>query len=163
MCPNASRATMAENLQDKYAPNGVCFGCGPKNRRGLRLKSVLRGDAVVADWTPQPHHVAFGNFGNGGIISVLMDCHGNWAATCALMRSKGLSAPPGTVTSEYTVRFLRPSPIDKRWRLKARATKIDGDKVNVAGELRVGGVVTATMTGVFIAVREGHPAFYRWH
>jgi hypothetical protein len=35
--------------------------------------------------------------------------------------------------------------------------------VNVAGELRVGGAVTATMTGVFVAVREGHPAFYRWH
>lgn len=154
---------MASSLQDTYAPHGVCFGCGPKNRKGLRLKSHPEGDAVVADWTPRPEHVAFDRFGNGGIISVLMDCHGNWAATYALMKAKSLPTPPGTVTAEYTVRFLRPSPIDKKWRLRAWATGIAGDKVSVSGELRVGRVVTATMTGTFVAVHEGHPAFYRWH
>jgi len=154
---------MAMSLQDEYAPNGVCFGCGPKNKQGLRLKSVPLGDSVVADWKPKPHHVAFGKFGSGGIISVLMDCHGNWAATYALMKSRSLSSPPGTVTSEYTVKFLRPSPIDKEWRLSARATKVEGDRVNVSGELKVDGIVTATMTGLFVAVKESHPAFYRWH
>jgi acyl-coenzyme A thioesterase PaaI-like protein len=154
---------MPENLQDMYAPNSVCFGCGPKNKEGLNLKSIPSGDGVVANWKPKPHHVAFGNFGSGGIISVLMDCHGNWAATHALMKARGMSSPPGTVTSEYTVKFVRPSPIDREWQLSARATAIDGDMVNVSGELRVGGVVTATMTGVFVAVRESHPAFHRWH
>jgi acyl-coenzyme A thioesterase PaaI-like protein len=154
---------LAQSLQDKFAPHGICFGCGPKNRRGLRLKSFPKGNQVVAEWIPQPHHVAFGNFGNGGIISVLMDCHGNWAATHALMKSKNLPAPPGTVTSEYTVRFLHPSPIDKPWRLRAWATKVEGDRVAVSGELEVGGVVTSTMSGLFVAVKETHPAFYRWH
>jgi acyl-coenzyme A thioesterase PaaI-like protein len=152
-----------ESLQDRYAPNGVCFGCGPKNEGGLHLKSVPSGDRVVADWTPRKEHVAFGNFGSGGIISVLMDCHGNWAATYALMRARGLDAPPGTVTAEYTVKFLKPSPIDGRWRLDAWATKIDGDTVAVSGELRVDGVTTAKMSGTFVAVKEGHPAYYRWH
>jgi len=92
-----------------------------------------------------------------------MDCHGNWAATYALMKSRKLSSPPGTVTSEYTVKFLRPSPIDRKWQLSARATKVEGDRVNVSGELKVDGIVTATMTGLFVAVRESHPAFYRWH
>lgn len=146
-----------------YAPGGVCFGCGPKNRKGLRLKSFPSGDALVADWQPQPHHVAFGKFGNGGIISVLLDCHCNWAAAYALMKARNLSAPPGTVTSEYTVRFLRPSPIDRRWRVTARATKVDGDRVSVSGELKVDGKVTAAMSGTFVAVTESHPAFYRWH
>ncbi len=154
---------MADNLQDTYAPNGVCFGCGPKNSHGLKLKSVPFGDAVIAEWKPKPHHVAFGNFGSGGIISVLMDCHGNWAAAYALMNARHLRSPPGTVTSEYTVKFLRPSPIDAQWHLSAWATKLEGDRVNVSGELKVGGSVTATMTGVFVAVKESHPAFYRWH
>jgi len=154
---------MVRSLQDKYAPNGVCFGCGPKNRHGLRLKSVPSGDSVVADWKPKPHHIAFGKFGSGGIISVLMDCHGNWAAAYELMKSGNLSSPPGTVTSEYTVKFLHPSPIDKKWQLSARATKVEGNRVNVSGELRVDGIVTATMTGLFVAVKESHPAFYRWH
>ena len=154
---------MTESLQDKYAPNGVCFGCGPKNKDGLQLKSVPSGDRVEADWVPKKQHVAFGNFGSGGIISVLMDCQGNWAATYALMKARRSEDAPGTVTAEYTVRFLKPSPIDKKWQLSAWATKMDGDKVSVSGELKVDGVTTATMTGTFVAVREGHPAYYRWH
>jgi len=132
------------------------------NGQGLQLKSVPSGKGVIAHWTPKPHHVAFGNFGSGGIISVLLDCHGNWAAAYALMKSRHVATPPGTVTSEYTVKFLRPSPIDKKWELRAQATKVEGDRVSVSGELRVGGIVTATMTGLFVAVRESHPAFYRW-
>ncbi|MDG6964656.1 MAG: PaaI family thioesterase [Nitrososphaerota archaeon] len=151
-----------QSLQDRYAPNSVCFGCGPKNQKGLRVKSITVGDAVIADWTPGEEHVAFGAYGSGGIISVLLDCNGNWAAAYALMKAKGLDAPPGTVTAEYTVKFLRPSPIDRQWRLTAWATRMDGDRVNVSGELSVGGTVTATMTGLFVAVREGHPAFDRW-
>lgn len=154
---------MADNLQDRYAPNGVCFGCGPKNRRGLRLKSIPLGDTVKAEWQPKPQHVAFGNFGNGGIISVLMDCHGNWTAAYVLMKSRHLRSPPGTVTSEYTVKFLHPSPITAKWQLCAWATKVEGDSVNVSGALKVDGVVTSTMKGLFVAVKKSHPAFYRWH
>ncbi|MDG6902985.1 MAG: PaaI family thioesterase [Nitrososphaerota archaeon] len=155
-------AGLTENLQDRYAPNSVCFGCGPKNAAGLRLKSVPFGDSLLATWTPRKEHVAFGKFGSGGIISVLMDCHGNWAATYALMKSKGLETPPGTVTAEYTVRFLKPSPIDREWQLTAWATKIEGDRAWVSGELKVDGVATATMSGLFVAVKESHPAFHRW-
>ena len=154
---------MAGSLQDKYAPHGVCFGCGPRNAHGLRLKSLPVGDAVVSDWKPKPYHVAFGRFGSGGIISVLMDCQGNWAAAYTLMKSRNLSSPPGTVTAEYTVKFLQPSPTDKKWQLSARATKVEGDRANVSGELKVDGTVTATMKGLFVAVKESHPAFYRWH
>lgn len=116
----------------------------------------------MSDWKPEPHHVAFGNFGSGGIISVLMDCQGNWAATYALIKARRTPSAPGTVTSEYTVRFLRPSPIDKQWQISAWATGIDGDKVSVSGELKVEGVVTARMSGLFVAVKETHPAFHRW-
>ena len=154
---------MTDSLQDRFAPNGVCFGCGPKNPQGLHLKSVPFGDTLLADWVPQKHHVAFGNFGSGGIISALLDCHGNWAATYALMKANGFKSAPGTVTAEYTVKFLKPSPMDAKWQLTAWATRVEGDNVSVSGELRVGGVITATMTGTFVAVKEGHPAYYRWH
>jgi acyl-CoA thioesterase FadM len=154
--------SLEKSLQDSYAPNSVCFGCGPKNSHGLRLKSLPSGDAVVSTWQPRAEHVAFGRFGNGGIISVLMDCQGNWASTYALMKQRQLATPTGTVTAEYTVKFLKPSSIDEKWELSAWATKIDGDRVSAAGELRVGGTVTATMTGLFVAVKESHPAFHRW-
>lgn len=150
------------SLQDTYAPNSVCFGCGPKNRDGLRIKSFPEGDGVVAEWTPKPQHVAFAGFASGGIISVLLDCNGNWAAAHSLMRSRGLDRPPGTVTAEYTVRFLAPTPMGAAWRLQARATGVEGQKVTVEGDVSVGGSKTATMAGLFVAVKEGHPAFHRW-
>jgi acyl-coenzyme A thioesterase PaaI-like protein len=151
-----------KSRQDTFAPNSVCFGCGPKNRKGLKVKSHPEWDAVVADWTPQPHHVAFDRFGSGGIISVLMDCNGNWAACHSLMRRNHLSSPPGTVTSEYTVTFLKPTPIDKPWHFRARAARIQGNRVAVRGMLELNGVQTASMRGLFVAVKEGHPAYHRW-
>src|SRR6185295_18367430 len=75
-----------QSLQDRYAPRNACFGCGPANEKGLRLKSRVEDGEVVADWTPEKHHEAFPGVLNGGIIGALLDCHGNWAATYHLMQ-----------------------------------------------------------------------------
>lgn len=150
------------SLQDEYAPNGVCFGCGPSNPKGLHIKSRPEGPEVVSDWTPQEQHASFEGFVSGGIISTLLDCHGNWTAAYSLMRERNAASPPGTVTAEYTVRFLKPTPMGGSLRVHAKAVKIDGNKVNVEGTVEAGGQVTATMTGLFVAVKEGHPAFHRW-
>ena len=95
-------------------------------------------------------------------MSVLLDCHGNWTAAYSLMKSRGLSSLPGTVTAEYTVRFLKPTPLNKTWHFKAWPTRIDGDKVFVEGEVEADGQETAKMSGLFVAVKEGHPAYHRW-
>ena len=151
-----------ESLQDKFSPNSVCFGCGPKNTHGLRIKSRPDDDRLVADWVPEPYHTAFSEFASGGIISVLLDCHGNWTAAYTLMKKRDSMRPPGTVTSEYTVKFVRPTPIRGTWRLTAWPVKVEGDRVWVEGSVSVDGKDTATMTGLFVAVGEGHPAFHRW-
>lgn len=95
-------------------------------------------------------------------MSVLLDCHGNITAAYALMKARGLEAPPGTVTAELSVRYLKPTPLGPTLHLRARASKIDGDKVAVEGTIEVEGVQTASMRGVYVAVREGHPAFNKW-
>jgi acyl-coenzyme A thioesterase PaaI-like protein len=151
-----------KSLQDTFAPNSVCFGCGPKNEKGLQVKSRPEGNEVVADWSPQPHHAAFAGFASGGIISVLLDCNGNWAAAYFLMKKNGLPRPPGTVTAEYTVTFLKTTPMDRPWHLRAWVDKVEANKVSVRGQLEVGGEKTATMKGLFVAVKEDHPAFHRW-
>lgn len=152
-----------QSLQDKYSPNAVCFGCGPSNPKGLHIKSYPDGDALVADWNPEPHHTAFSGFTSGGIISILLDCHGNMAAAYSLMRERGLDAPPGTVTVEYTVRFLKPTPLGRPLHLRAWPTKVERDRVSVEGSVEVDGVQTASMKGLYVAVKEGHPAFDKWH
>ena len=153
---------MTESLQDRYAPHNACFGCGPANEEGLRIKSVVQGDEVVADWTPSKRHEAFPGVLNGGICGALLDCHCNWTAAWHLMESRGLDTPPCTVTAKYSIELKRPTPTDAPLHLVARVVESDGDVVKVEGELSSGGKVTATCRGTFVAVREGHPAYHRW-
>src|SRR5438045_9362567 len=89
------------SLQDRFAPHNRCFGCGPANDQGLRIKSRVEGDEVVCDWTPERHHEAFAGVVNGGIIGTLFDCHSNWTAAWHLLLNGGGSELPSTVTSEF--------------------------------------------------------------
>lgn len=151
-----------EGLQEKYAPNGTCFGCGSKNEKGLRIKSRVSGDEVVATWHAEKHHEAFKGALSGGIAGTLLDCHSNWTAAYHLMRRAGASAPPCTVTAEYAVKFLRPTPTNGPIELSARPVDISDDRAVVEAELRAGGKVCATCLGTFVAVKPGHPAYHRW-
>jgi acyl-coenzyme A thioesterase PaaI-like protein len=153
---------MAESLQDRYAPANRCFGCGPANEKGLRIKSRVEDGEVVADWKAEPHHEAFPGMLNGGIVGTLLDCHSNWTAAWHLMGQSGADAPPCTVTAEFHVKLRRPTPSDRPVRLRARVVESKDDRATVEATLESDGVVTATCRGVFVAVREGHPAYHRW-
>jgi len=150
------------SLQDRYAPSTRCFGCGPANAEGLRIKSFVRGDEVVAEWTPARRHEAFEGVLNGGIVGALFDCHCNWTAAHHLMKANGGEAPPCTVTAEYRVVLRRPTPSGGPVTLRARVVEAGADRAVVEGTLEAAGKVTATCRGVFVAVTEGHPAFHRW-
>jgi uncharacterized protein (TIGR00369 family) len=150
------------SVQERYAPRNHCFGCGPANDKGLRIRSREEGDALVADWTPEPHHEAFDGVLNGGIIGALLDCHGNWAATLHLMRKAGAETPPCTVTADLAVRFLRPTPSGGPLRLEARVVESGDDRAVVQATLLAGGKACASCRGTFVAVKPGHPAYHRW-
>jgi uncharacterized protein (TIGR00369 family) len=151
-----------DSLQETYAPESACFGCGPANPKGLHIRSFVRGDEVVADWTPESHHEAFPGMLNGGIIGALLDCHSTWAAAWHLMRQKGAAAPPCTVTADYAVKLLRPTPSDAPVHLSARVVEAGSDRAVVEASLSSGGKTCATCRGTFVAVKPGHPAYHRW-
>ena len=152
----------AKSIQETYAFDNRCFGCGPSNEKGLRIRSFVDGDRLVAHWTPEKHHEAFDGVLNGGIIGSLLDCHCNWAATEHLMRTRGLATPPCTVTADYAIVLKRPCPTNGPVEITAKAISVDGDKVLVEGEIIAEGKVRATCRGTFVAVKEGHPAYHRW-
>jgi acyl-coenzyme A thioesterase PaaI-like protein len=149
-------------VQERHAPANACFGCGPANPKGLRLRSFERGDALVAEWRPEKHHEAFEGMLSGGITGTLLDCHSNWAAAVHLMRRRGAEAPPCTVTAEYAVKLLRPTPTDGPLELVARVVESTDDRAVVEATLTAAGKVRATCRGTFVAVTEGHPAYHRW-
>jgi hypothetical protein len=68
-----------QSVQDRYAPDNHCFGCGPANPKGLGIKSFeTENGELVAEWTPEiPTHEAFDGMLNGGIIGALLDCDCN--------------------------------------------------------------------------------------
>jgi acyl-coenzyme A thioesterase PaaI-like protein len=154
------------SLQEQFAPATRCFGCGPANTDGLQVGSHEAVDGrdgeLVAWWRPKPHHAAFENVLNGGIVGTLLDCHGNWTAAMRIMRDRGLDRPPGCVTAEYAIRLRRPTPIDRELGLRAWPVSVDGDRVVVDGEIVVDGIITATCRGTFVAVGPDHPAYERW-
>lgn len=149
-------------LQDRYAPHNECFGCGPSNAKGLRIKSRVEGSEVVAEWTPEPHHLAFPGVLNGGIIGSLLDCHCNWTAAWHLMTKHGTETPPCTVTANYTIELKRPTPLDAPLHLRAKVVESSDDRATIEGTITCNGKVTATCRGLFVAVKEGHPAYHRW-
>ncbi|CAN5214875.1 PaaI family thioesterase [soil metagenome] len=153
---------MTGSLQERYAPRGRCFGCGPANERGLHVRSVPEGDAVVAEWRASREHEAFEGAVSGGIIGTLLDCHSNWTAAHHLMRQAGAEHPPCTVTAEYAVQLLRPTPSDRALRLEALVVESRGDRAIVEATLTADGTACATCRGTFVAVRPGHPAYHRW-
>ena len=110
----------------------------------------------------EPHHEAFPGMLNGGIAGTLFDCHLLWTAAYHLMKERGAEAPPPMVTATYSVSFRRPIPTDGEIEVIARAIETSGDRVTAEGVLIAGGRECATGRGVFVAVKEGHPAFHRW-
>jgi len=151
-----------KSIQETFAPNLACFGCGPANAKGLHVRSFPDGDEVVAEWQPSKEYEAFEGMLNGGIIGTLLDCHCNWSAAWHLMTKSGADKPPCTVTAEYTIKLMRPTPSDRAVKLVARVVESTDDRAIVEAELIAHDKVCATCRGTFVAVKPGHPAYHRW-
>jgi len=116
----------------------------------------------VAEWEPEPRYEAFPGVLNGGIIGTLLDCHCNWTAAWHLMNKAGADHPPCTVTADYSIKLLRPTPSNGPVFLSGKVVESTDDRATVEGTLSANEKVCATCRGTFVAVKEGHPAFHRW-
>jgi acyl-coenzyme A thioesterase PaaI-like protein len=152
----------SQSLQEKYAPNNTCWGCGPANPDGLHIRSFPKNGEVVAQWKPEKKYEAFEGVLNGGVIGTLLDCHCNWTAAYHLMKHANEDHPPCTVTAEYAITLLRPTPTNDSVFLSAKVVDLIDDRATIEGTLTAGRKVCATCRGVFVAVKEGHPAYHRW-
>ena len=108
-------------------------------------------------------HQAFPGMINGGIIGTLLDCHGNWTAAIAIMESRNETEPPCTVTARYSVKLRRPTPHGVPLEITSQVESLDGDHAEISMKLTANGELCAQGDGLFVAVKEGHPAWHRWH
>ncbi len=151
------------SMQEKFAPNSICFGCGPANEKGLKIKSYRNNVGLEMEFETSEEHQAFPGIINGGIIGTLLDCHGNWVAAIALMDEEGGENPPCTVTASYSINLRRPTPANSKLNIKGKVIEIKGKMVKVELEMKVEEKICATGEGTFVAIKEGHPAYHRWN
>ena len=117
---------------------------------------------MVAHWQPDGKYQAFPGMLNGGIIGTLLDCHSNWTAAWHLQQQRQLHQPPCTVTAEYAIKLLRPTPLDSPLDLVARVVASTADRATIEAVLTSAGKPRATCRGTFVAVSPGHPAYHQW-
>src|SRR5215471_8869871 len=111
-------------LQKNY-----CFACGKNNDQGIRLGRRYTGP---------PGHC------HGGIIATILD-----EAMGKVNKLRHVVA----LTSQITVDYLRPVPLNKPLRVESREVKVKGRRhVNMAEILNQKGEVLARSRGLFIAI-----------
>lgn len=135
-----------------------CYGCGPDNDRGLRIKSFWEGEEAVSSWKPAPYHCGGSpEIVNGGIIASLIDCHSLNLAIAHAYKSEGRaigSAPKiAYVTGRLEVSYLRPAPITGPLQLRAKIVKVEGRKTWISCTLSARGEICATGEVLGIRVR----------
>jgi acyl-coenzyme A thioesterase PaaI-like protein len=143
---------MKSPIQDEWPEAGTyCWGCGKNNTHGLQLKSYWDGEETVATFIPQEHHLAFSGILNGGIISTIIDCHSTGTAHAAAQK---MNADENImhVTASLSVKFKRPTPLDKPVTLRARIKKVDGNRITVSCDLYSGSTICATGEVVTVGV-----------
>jgi uncharacterized protein (TIGR00369 family) len=128
-------------LQKNY-----CFACGGNNPEGMHLKFSYdeERDCFVCRFrlgkrfTGPPGHC------HGGIIATLLD-----EALGKVNKLRHVVA----LTSEITVKYLKPVPLNTPLRVESREVRVRGRKhVNMAEILNQKGEVLAQGQGLFIAI-----------
>jgi acyl-coenzyme A thioesterase PaaI-like protein len=147
--PADDEAGPALSIQERLYPSLPCFGCGPSNPKGLRLRSYPGDGVVTAVFEPWPEHDNGLGYLNGGIISTVLDCH-SAAAVMLEAERRGWPPLPGAdlsyVTAGLEVRYLRPSPLAEPSELRAVVTSATEAEMAAEVELLWDGKVRAAAT-----------------
>jgi len=165
-----------KSLQETYAPTSICFGCGPANERGLRIRSFpVEGAAVnltetTMEFMPEKYQEAFPGMVNGGIIyafrlSFELDCF------LCIDETGGCARTSLYRNRRFYVKLRAPTPSSQKMILKARVSEMKEDRAKIEADLftlqpdgtgKLTEKLCATCTGTFVAVKPGHPAYHRW-
>jgi acyl-coenzyme A thioesterase PaaI-like protein len=86
---------------------------------------------------------------HGGVLSLLFD-----HAMGQALFTAGYSA----MTVSLEVRYRAPTPLETPLAVRARVDRVEGRKLFVAGQIAVGGRVTAQAQGVFVQLTEANVA-----
>lgn len=110
-----------------------CFGCGPHNDKGLRLRFTREGDEVVTRFTPTEGLEGPPGVFHGGLQATLADEVAGWTLVGVLGRMG--------FTTSMNVRYVRPVRIDQEVEARGRVQKRSGNIATVSVVLKQAGEV----------------------
>jgi acyl-coenzyme A thioesterase PaaI-like protein len=154
--------TEAQSFQD-LIPDNHCWGCGPGNSSGLRIRSFWEdSETAICRYRPEPHQMAGPtHILNGGIIASLIDCHCVCTAMARAYRDEGRAIGSAPVlwyaTASLEVQYLRPTPLASPVELRARIEEVTARRTRLTCSVTSGDQITAE--GRVVAVRV--PAAWR--
>jgi uncharacterized protein (TIGR00369 family) len=128
-------------LQKNY-----CFACGKDNPDGMRLKFDYDEDrdCFVCRFRLSTRFTGPTGHCHGGIIATILD-----EAMGKVNKLRHVIA----LTSEITVNYIKPVPLNKSLRVESREVSVRGRKhINLAEILNQKGEVLARGKGLFIAI-----------
>ena len=111
-----------------------CFGCGPNNPHGLKLRFFREGESVMTTFTPTRGLDGPPGIFHGGLQATLCDEVAGWGLV-------GLMGRMGFTTS-MNVRYMRPVrlniPVEARAKIASQSGDIVTLKVTLSQEGKVG-------------------------
>src|SRR3982074_3261936 len=134
------------DVRELHLPKNYCFVCGPDNAEGMQLKFAYDRSRkrfvcrfrLDKRYTGPPGHC------HGGIIATILD-----EAMGKVNKLRQVIA----LTSEITINYLKPVPLNQPLRVESREVKVKGRKhINMAEILNEKGEVLARSEGLFIAI-----------
>ena len=120
-----------------------CVVCGPWNPLGVGIAVTREGDEAVASVVLGHAFEGGPGMAHGGVVAALFDDLLGYLLT--LHRFPAF-------TGELTVRYHRPTPVDRRLQLRGWVLEQQTRQLVTAGEIRVDGLVVATAEATFVRI-----------
>ena len=120
-----------------------CFGCGTNNPQGMRLKFAYDEDIrrFVCHFRLSKRYTGPPGHAHGGIIATILD-----EAMGKVNKLRHVIA----LTSQITVNYLKPVPLNKPLRVESHEVRVRGRQhINMAEILNPKGEVLARSRGLF--------------
>lgn len=122
-----------EASEEWLTGDGRCFGCGPANEHGLRLRFRRVAPGVVeGEYTAPEHQAGAPGVVHGGIQAALLDETLGFAIQAA---REPADVDFDIVTVEFSLRYRRPAPTGQPLRLRGRLVRQEGRDFWLAGEI----------------------------
>jgi uncharacterized protein (TIGR00369 family) len=136
----------AHNTRFVHLRKNYCFACGKNNAEGMHLRFTYdeERDCFVCRFRLGKRYTGPPGHCHGGIIATILD-----EAMGKVNKLRHVVA----VTSEITVNYLKPVPLNKPLRVESREVRVRGRQhINMAEILNPKGEVLARGRGLFIAI-----------